>query len=74
MEAWAVANIAVKAPRGDINLLKKLESYRTINKKISKAALKKKACQLWFLAEELVGLALFDDELDNETKNKMVWL
>ena len=30
------------------------------------------AGQLWFLSEEFVGLALFDDELDNETKNKMV--
>ena len=30
------------------------------------------AGQLWFLSEELVGLALFDDELDNETKDKMV--
>ena len=27
---------------------------------------------MWFLSEELVGLALFDDELDNDTKNKMV--
>ena len=26
VEAWAVANIAVKAPRNDMNLLKKLES------------------------------------------------
>ena len=30
------------------------------------------AGQLWFLSEKLVGLALFDDELDNETKNEMV--
>ena len=30
------------------------------------------ACHLWFLSEELEGLALFDDELDNETKDKMV--
>ena len=30
------------------------------------------ASQLWFLSEELCGLALFDDELDNETKDKMV--
>ena len=30
------------------------------------------AGQLCFLSEELVGLALFDDELDNETKDKMI--
>ena len=28
--------------------------------------------QLWFLSKELVGLAPFDDELDYETKEKMV--
>ena len=28
--------------------------------------------QLWFLSKELVGLAPFDDELDNETKDKIV--
>ena len=30
------------------------------------------AGQLWFLSKELVGLAPFDDELDNETRKKMV--
>ena len=30
------------------------------------------AGQLWYLSEELVGLALFDDDLDNGTKDKMV--
>ena len=28
------------------------------------------ACQLWFLSEELVGLALFGDELGNETEGQ----
>ena len=30
------------------------------------------AGQLWLLSEKLVGLTLFDDELNNETKNEMV--
>jgi len=72
VEAWAVSNVAIKAPSSDLNLLKKLERYQIINKEISKVALKKLAGQLWFLSEELVGLALFDDEVDNEIKNKMV--
>ena len=29
------------------------------------------ADQLWFLSEELFGLSLFHDELDNKTKDKM---
>ena len=30
------------------------------------------AGQLWFLSEELLGLALFDNALDNETNDKIV--
>ena len=30
------------------------------------------ASQLWFLSDQLVGLVLFDDALDNSIKNKMV--
>ena len=30
------------------------------------------ASQLWFLSEQLVGLALIDDNLDNGTKDKML--
>ena len=45
---------------------------KIISKKISQGALKKMAGQLRFLSEKLVGLALFDNELNNETKNEMV--
>ena len=72
VESWAVANIAVIAPSWDINLLKRLESYQIINQKISTAALQKMASQLWFLSKELVGSTLFNDELDNGTKDKMI--
>ena len=33
---------------------------------------KKIAGQLWFLTEQLVGLALLSDDLDNGTKDEMV--
>ena len=46
--------------------------FCTFDTEISKATLKKMAGQLWYLSEELVGLALFDDDLDNGTKDKMV--
>ena len=72
VETWAVAHIAVKAPRSDINLFKKLESYQIINKKKFKAAFKKTAGRLWFLSKELVGLALFNDKLDNEKRGNLL--
>ena len=72
VKAWATASIPVKAPNNDLNLLKQLQLYRSINTNISNATVKKMAGQLWFLSEELVGLALFDDDLDNGTKDAMV--
>lgn len=64
--------MAVKAPRIDLELLNELHKYETINADISKATVKKMAGQLWFLSERSVGLALFDENLDNGTKDKML--
>ena len=71
VEAWATASTAAKAPSSDLKLLKQLQMFCTFDTETPKATLKKMAGQLWYLSEELVGLALFDDNLDNGTKNKM---
>ena len=72
VEAWATASTAAKVPSSDLKLLKQLQMFCTFDTEIPKATLKKMAGQLWYLSEELVGLALFDDDLDNGTKDKMV--
>ena len=54
VKAWPTASIAMKAPSNDLKLSKQLQLYRTINTNISHAAVKKMACQLWFLCKELV--------------------
>ena len=46
--------------------------YERIDDEISKAAVKKFAAHLWYLSEEMVGLALFDDGVDLDIKRKMV--
>ena len=68
---YAKGSIATKAPSNNLKLLKQLQLFRTINTNKSNAAVKKRVSQLWFLSEELVGLALFDNNLDNGTKYKM---
>ncbi|XP_046408817.1 uncharacterized protein LOC124173330 [Ischnura elegans] len=49
-----------------------MKAYEKIDKSISKAALKKKIQHLWYLTDEIFVLSLFDDDLDQETKGKMV--
>ena len=72
IKVWFQAPAATMAPRLDLQLLKDLDSYKTISAAISAVALKKFMGHLWYLSEELVALAFFDDEVSTETKTKMV--
>ena len=47
-------------------------SYKDINPTISGIAMKKFLGHLWYLLEELVALAFFDDKVPNDAKRKMV--
>ncbi|GBM84694.1 hypothetical protein AVEN_49844-1 [Araneus ventricosus] len=64
--------LAVKAPYKDLCFLKFLKPYEKVNESISKAALQKFSQHLWFFTDEIAVLALFDDDVDEETKLKMV--
>ncbi|KAG8223812.1 hypothetical protein J437_LFUL003698 [Ladona fulva] len=48
------------------------EGLRKIDKTIAKAALQKISQHLWYLTDEVSVLSLFDDDMDQETKVKMV--
>ena len=72
IEAWFTAPSAMKAPRRDLNLMKVLQEYKNMNSKISQATSQKLQRHLWYLSEEIISLALFDDEVPLATKRK--WL
>lgn len=67
---WNEAPIAIRAPFNDIELLNVLETYP--NKGIANAAVEALSRHLWYLSEHLVTLALFDERVTTETKEKMV--
>ena len=67
---WFQAPVATSAPRNDLWLLKNLKNFETIKKVMSKKALTKFLGHLWYLSEELVALAFFDDEVSLESKQK----
>lgn len=69
---WFQAPSGWSAPRNDLQLLKDLKAYEEINQQIAKAAVKKILSHLWYLSEELVAFAFFDDKVPLETKRKMV--
>lgn len=72
VRAWHMAPIATAAPNNDLQLLKSLLAYGTVNSAISTATSRKLADHLWYLSEKLVGLAFFDSGVSCEVKDKMV--
>ncbi|KAG8235902.1 hypothetical protein J437_LFUL010132 [Ladona fulva] len=63
--------ILLKAPYQVLCFLKSMKAYKKIDKRIAKAALQKISQHLCYLTEVSV-LSLFDDDVDQETKVKMV--
>lgn len=69
---WFCAPLPVAAPKLDFNFLLDLFSYSRIDKDISAVTLKKLCRHLWYLSEEAVGLAFFDETIPFDVKTKMV--
>lgn len=72
IKTWFQAPNAPSAPRIDLDLLKDLEKYKEHNAAIANIAMKKFLGHLWYLSEELVALAFFDDGVSVHTKRQMV--
>jgi hypothetical protein len=72
LRAWMTAPLAASAPNDDLLLLKSLVAYEARNQAISKAATTKLAGHLWYLSEELIGLAFFDKNVPAAVKRLMI--
>ena len=72
VKAWFQAPSAICGPRIDLQFVKDIDSYKDINSTISGIAMKKFLGHLWYLSEELVALAFFDDNVPTDVKRKMV--
>ena len=70
LKAWISAPRAVEAPLNDFLLMKQLLQYPQAV--VSTATSKKFSLHLWYLSEDLVGLALFDSRIPPETKKLML--
>ena len=72
VKVWITCPNAITAPATDLQFLKDLINYEVIHPEISKTATKKFLNHLWYLSEELVGLALFDEDADTEVKRAII--
>lgn len=72
VKPWLQCGLAVKAPNQDLCFIKSLKDYEKVDAIISQAALSKLCQHLWYLSEEAVLLSIFDDSVDDETKEKIV--
>uniref|UniRef100_UPI00358FE2CB ADAMTS-like protein 2 n=1 Tax=Myxine glutinosa TaxID=7769 RepID=UPI00358FE2CB len=70
--AWMKAPSAAEPPMNDLLLMKTLISLKTASRAISTATSEKLRNHLWYLSEELVGLAFFDKQVPITTKQLMV--
>ena len=69
---WISCPNPTLAPLNDLTFLKTILQHKAINNGISTAAVTAFLRQLWYLSEEMVALAFFDNETSNEKKAKMV--
>lgn len=72
IQVWFDAPLSYKAPFQDLNFLKNLLKYNSIDKKISQIAVKKMCNHLWYLSPEASALSFFDKNISVETKREMV--
>lgn len=71
-KAWIEAPLAAEAPGNDLKLWKDLKKYEVIDSEIGKAARKVFEKHLWYISDELVGLALFSEKISAEDKCKII--
>ncbi|KAE8738023.1 hypothetical protein FOCC_FOCC016504, partial [Frankliniella occidentalis] len=72
LEPWFTATDPVKAPFTDLMLLKNILDYMPVSPLTADCALKAFREHLWYLSEECVALAFFDDRVPVQTKRAMV--
>ncbi|KAG0723597.1 hypothetical protein GWK47_042395 [Chionoecetes opilio] len=70
VSAWFTASVPSSAPANDLRLLQDLSEYHDV--KISRTCLTVFGRHLWYLSEGLVGLALFDPQVNATMKRNIV--
>ena len=71
-KAWFNAPHSIEAPFNDLEFIRKLKSYESINSRISGITTRKFLNHLWYLNELNIAFSFFDDRVSTEMKEKMI--
>lgn len=71
VKAWFKCPAASLAPYQDLCLIREIYNYKSCDKQISEAVIKKFSNHLWYLSDECVALSLFDENVSNEIKREI---
>ena len=69
LEAWFSATVLVSAASNDLAFHKRADSFKAVDKKVSRSATKVLNRHTWYLTEELIALTIFDEGLPKETRD-----
>ena len=69
LEAWFSATVLVSAASNDLAFHKRADSFKAVDKKVSRSATKVLNRHTWYLKEELIALTIFDEGLPKETRD-----
>lgn len=72
LKYWFQATIPTLAPQNDLNLLKDLSTFDSINSTISKEGLKVMERHTWYINDTMVGLSFFDRTISNLERSAMI--
>lgn len=68
VRAWTTSELSIQAPNNDLQFLKNVAEFASIDRRISDAVVEKMAGHLWYLNPECVVLTLYDDNVSHEIK------
>lgn len=71
IKPWYTCTNSLTAASNDLTFLKQLSAYRYVDEAIAETTVNKFSRHLWYLSELLVPIAMFDPNIDCDTKEAM---
>ena len=71
LESWFTAGSIFSAASNDIKLYNRIQKFQVINKQVSVSSTAVINRHTWYLTEDLIPLALFDEDVPLETRNTL---
>lgn len=72
IKVWFQSSDPCSAARIDLQFVQEMIAYSKSDENMAKLILKKFSRHLWYLSEEVIGMAFFDENISNSVKAKMV--